>query len=85
MAQRKGGLIAGGGEVNSPMPGLIVEVMVNVGDEVIQGQTVVILESMKMQNELKAPRDGTVQSITCKAGQTVDKGNLLVTIACDDE
>lgn len=85
MAQRKGGLTAGTGEVNSPMPGLIVEVMVNVGDEVEQGQTVVILESMKMQNELKAPRDGTVQTINCEAGQSVEKGNLLINIVGEDE
>lgn len=85
MAQRKGSLMAGSGEVQSPMPGLIVEVMVNVGDEVTQGDTVVILESMKMQNELKAPRDGTVQTISCEAGQTVEKGTLLVIIAGEDE
>ncbi len=85
MAQRKGGLMTGSGEVASPMPGLIVEVLVNVGDEVTQGQTVVILESMKMQNELKAPRDGIVQKIACEAGQTVDKGNLLINIEGDDE
>lgn len=85
MAQRKGGLISGSGEIASPMPGLIVEVLVNIGDEVTQGQTVVILESMKMQNELKAPRDGIVQKISCEAGQTVDKGNLLINIEGDDE
>lgn len=85
MAQRKGGLIAGSGEIASPMPGLIVEVLVKIGDEVTQGQTVVILESMKMQNELKAPRNGIVQKINCEAGQTVDKGNLLITIEGDDE
>lgn len=85
MAQRKGGLTAGTGEVNSPMPGLIVEVLVNVGDEVTQGDTVVILESMKMQNELKAPRDGTVQTISCEAGQSVEKGNLLINIVGEDD
>lgn len=85
MAQRKGGLISGSGEIASPMPGLIVEVLVNIGDEVTQGQTVVILESMKMQNELKAPRDGIVQKISCEAGQTVDKGNLLINIEGDEE
>lgn len=85
MAQRKGGLTAGSGEVNSPMPGLIVEVMVNVDDEVTQGQTVVILESMKMQNELKAPCDGTVTAVNCEAGQSVEKGNLLVNITGEEE
>ena len=59
--------------------------MVNVGDEVTQGQTVVILESMKMQNELKAPLDGTVKQISCEAGQTVDKGDLLLNIVGEEE
>lgn len=85
MAQRKGGLIMDSGEVHSPMPGLIVDVLVQVGDEVAQGDTVVILESMKMQNELKAPRDGTVQTVNCAQGDTVEKGNLLVNIIEDDE
>lgn len=85
MAQRKGGLTIGSGEVNSPMPGLIVEVLVNVGDKVTQGDTVVILESMKMQNELKAPRDGTVQTVNAEAGQSVEKGNLLINIVEDEE
>jgi len=85
MAQRKGGLMAGSGEVHSPMPGLIVDVLVSTGDEVTQGQTVVILESMKMQNELKAPRDGVVGTVSCKAGQTVEKGSLLINITGDDE
>ena len=85
MAQRKGSLTAGSGEVHSPMPGLIVEVMVKIGDEVAQGDTVVILESMKMQNELKAPRDGKIQTISCQAGQTVEKGTLLIIIAGEDD
>jgi len=78
MAQRRGGLGGGSGEVNSPMPGLIVAVPVAEGQEVSQGETVVILESMKMQNELKAPIDGVVVSVKVEAGQTVDKNALLV-------
>lgn len=85
MAQRKGGLGAGSGEVNAPMPGLIVEVLVEEGDVVAEGQTVVILESMKMQNELKSPIAGTVQTVTCNAQETVDKNALLVNIASDEE
>ena len=50
-----------------------------------KGQTVVILESMKMQNELKAPRAGSVQAIHCKAGDSVDKNALLVVISDADE
>lgn len=80
MMNRKGGLTLDSGDVNSPMPGLIVEVTVNEGDTVTQGQTVVILESMKMQNELKAPRDGVVQSVSVSQGQSVEKNALLLSI-----
>jgi biotin carboxyl carrier protein len=80
MAQRKGGLGAGSGEVHAPMPGLIVDILVKTGDVVEQGQTVIILESMKMQNELKAPRQGKIGSVSVHPKQTVDKGTLLLTI-----
>jgi len=80
MAMRKGGLGGGSGEVPSPMPGLIVTVPVAVGDVVTQGQTVVILESMKMQNELKSPIDGTVSEILVEAGQSVEKNAMLIVI-----
>lgn len=80
MAQRRGGLGGGSGEIISPMPGLIVKVPVTVGQEVAQGETVVILESMKMQNELKSPVSGIIESVQCESGQTVDKGALLIVI-----
>ncbi|MCC7513051.1 MAG: biotin/lipoyl-binding protein, partial [Anaerolineae bacterium] len=71
---------AGGGVVESgeyhlkaPMPGLIVAIPVNEGDPVKKGQTLVILESMKMQNELKSPKDGTVGRIRVKQGETVEQ------------
>ncbi len=80
MATRKGGLGVDSGEVPSPMPGLIVKVNVEVGQSVTQGETVVILESMKMQNELKAPREGVVQAIHVSDGQTVEKNTLLIVI-----
>lgn len=85
MLNRKGGLQLGSGEVHAPMPGLIVEVTVEVGAEVTEGETVVVLESMKMQNELKAPRAGVVQTINCAAGDTVNKNDLLVIVVGDDE
>lgn len=84
MANRKGGLRFDTGEVHSPMPGLIVQVTVAVGDVVAEGQTVVILESMKMQNELKAPRAGKVEQVLIAQGQTVEKGALLVVIGDAD-
>jgi biotin carboxyl carrier protein len=80
MANRRGGFKAASGELHSPMPGLIVQINVKPGDAVTEGQTIVILESMKMQNELKAPRSGTVENILVAQGQTVDKGALLVNI-----
>ncbi|GAB4310359.1 MAG: acetyl-CoA carboxylase biotin carboxyl carrier protein subunit [Phototrophicales bacterium] len=85
MAMRKGGLGGGSGEVHAPMPGLIVAVPVEIGQEIQQGQTVVILESMKMQNELKSPIDGVVQAINVTAGQTVDKNAILVVISPPSE
>lgn len=80
MANRKGNTKANSGEVHSPMPGLIVLVTVQLGDLVTEGQTVVILESMKMQNELKAPRAGVVEQVHTVQGKTVEKGALLLHI-----
>jgi biotin carboxyl carrier protein len=78
-----GGTIADSGEFNlkSPMPGLIVSVAVEQGQQVEKGAVLVILESMKMQNELKAPRAGTVARIKVKAGETVEQKQSLVTIS----
>jgi len=72
-----------GGEVSvrAPMPGLIVRVPVSEGEPVSKGQTVAILESMKMENELKSPRDGTVHHIHARAGENVEQNKVLVTIA----
>jgi biotin carboxyl carrier protein len=58
--------------VSSPMPGLLVKIMVTVGDEVKQGATLAIVEAMKMQNELRAPRDGTIEQINNKEGDQVE-------------
>jgi biotin carboxyl carrier protein len=82
MAERSGGLANDSGEmsIKAPMPGLIVAVQVEVGQSVQAGQTILILESMKMQNELKVPRDGVVQHINVAAGQSVEQNKILVTI-----
>ncbi len=80
MMQRRGAPASGSGEVHAPMPGLIVEVTTQQGAAVSQGDTLVILESMKMQNELKSPTDGLVSAIHIEAGQAVDKNDLLVEI-----
>ncbi len=65
--------------VQSPMPGKVVKVLCAVGDEVKSGQGVVVVEAMKMENELKAPRDGKVKSIAVKEGQAVEAGQTLAT------
>ena len=80
MMQRRGAQSSGSGEVQAPMPGLIVEVIKQQGAAVSQGETLIILESMKMQNELKSPTDGVVGAVHVEAGQAVDKNDLLVEI-----
>ncbi|MCY3935278.1 MAG: acetyl-CoA carboxylase biotin carboxyl carrier protein subunit [Anaerolineaceae bacterium] len=80
MDQRKGVRQAASGEVKSPMPGLIVSIPVNVEQEVHSGDTLIVLESMKMQNELKSPIQGVVRALHCQEGDTVEKGALLVAI-----
>ncbi|MCY4537399.1 MAG: acetyl-CoA carboxylase biotin carboxyl carrier protein subunit [Chloroflexi bacterium] len=85
LVQRRGGLKITSGEVLAPMPGLIVIVTVEVGQTLAQGDTVVILESMKMQNELKTPVAGVVTAIHVEASQAVDKGDILVEIGPSSE
>lgn len=71
---------AGATAVNAPMPGNINAVNVTVGQAVKKGDNLVILEAMKMENEIKAPADGTVASIAVTKGQTVNTGDLLVSL-----
>lgn len=71
-ATGRGTAIPTGDSVSSPMPGLIVEIPVAVGTRVTEGTTLAIVEAMKMQNELRAPRDGTVKKINYKQGEQVD-------------
>lgn len=74
--------IAAPGEValKAPMPGLVRGVMVNVGDSVTAKQGVVILEAMKMENELRAPRAGTIKEMRVKPGDKVEQGQVLLVI-----
>ncbi len=71
---------AGNGNLTAPMPGTIVKVLVNKGDQVEAGQPLIILEAMKMENKINASATGTVTSIAVSPGQTVDTGQLLLTI-----
>jgi biotin carboxyl carrier protein len=64
----------------APMPGLVLRVEVEVGQTVKAGQGVVVVEAMKMENELKAPADGVVASVAVRAGQTVEKGATLLVL-----
>ena len=73
---------AGAGEkVPSPLPGVIIEISVKEGQQVKQGQKVVILEAMKMENEIPAPKDGTITEIHVHKGDTLQEGDPVVTIA----
>jgi biotin carboxyl carrier protein len=77
-----GGGVAEGGEfhLKAPMPGLVVAVYVEEGQTVKKGQVILILESMKMQNELKAPKDGVMGRIRVKAGESVEQKQTLLSI-----
>jgi len=78
---------AGGGvledgefHLKAPMPGMIVAIPVSEGDTVQKGQVLLILESMKMQNELKSPKDGIIHRIRIKVGETVDQKQALLSV-----
>lgn len=77
-----GGGVSEGGEyhLKAPMPGLIVVIPVEEGQEVKKGQVLLILESMKMQNELKSPRDGKVHRIKVKVGESVEQKQTLLSV-----
>ncbi len=67
-------------EVKISMPGKVVAVRVENGSQVKEGQPILILEAMKMQNEIRAPRDGRITNLNVKAGDTVETGTILFTL-----
>ncbi|MEE1317114.1 MAG: biotin/lipoyl-containing protein, partial [Prevotella sp.] len=71
----------GGANIEAPLPGTIVDIKVNVGDKVKSGDTVVILEAMKMQNNIETDIDGEVTAVLVRQGDSVMEGTALVTIA----
>ena len=75
------GAAAGGTKVTTPLPGTILDVFVNVGDQVKSGQTVVLLEAMKMENNIEADTEGTVTSINVRKGDSVLEGDTLIVIS----
>ena len=72
---------AGGTKVATPLPGTILDVFVNVGDQVKAGQRVVLLEAMKMENNIEADTDGTVTSVNVRKGDSVLEGDTLIVIS----
>lgn len=72
--------VASARTITAPMPGLVVRVEVEVGQAVRAGEGVVVVEAMKMENELKAPGDGVVVSIEVSAGEIVEKGAVLLVL-----
>jgi biotin carboxyl carrier protein len=68
---------ASGEKVTAPMPGIILEIKKNSGDTVKKGETILLLEAMKMENEIIAPRDGVIVQITTAKGANVETGAVL--------
>ena len=68
-------------DIKAPMPGLVLKVLVNEGQEFKKGDNLLVLEAMKMENILKAPVDGVVKSIKIKPGDKVDKNEVLLNLA----
>ena len=73
----------GSASIAAAMPGKIVRILVKVGDEVTAGQGIVVVEAMKMQNELKAPRDGRVTAIEVRENDSVNAGAVIATIVSE--
>ena len=65
-------------KISAPMPGLILEINIKIGDEVKENDPLLILEAMKMENVISSPREGIIKSITVKKGDAVEKSQLLV-------
>ncbi|MCK5125902.1 MAG: hypothetical protein KAR42_06570 [candidate division Zixibacteria bacterium] len=67
--------------VIAPMPGLIIQINCSEGDEVAQNQPILVMEAMKMENDIKSPKTGTIKSIAVALGDSVDKGQVLIEFA----
>jgi biotin carboxyl carrier protein len=71
---------AGAVKVNAPMPGKILGIKTQVGAAVKKGDVIIILEAMKMENEIVAPQDGTIASVNVSVGASVESGEVMVTL-----
>ncbi|MDQ4120805.1 MAG: hypothetical protein M3209_05095 [Acidobacteriota bacterium] len=79
-AQDIGGAAEGTAQIITQMPGKVVRVVAEVGQEVKIGDPIIVVEAMKMQNEMKSPKDGTVKEIRAETGATVNAGDVLAVI-----
>ncbi len=81
--RNRGGSVEAEGrqQVLAPMPGKIVRVLVSVGDSVRAGQGLLVVEAMKMQNEIRAPKSGTIDRVRVVEGQTVNAGEVVVIVS----
>ena len=70
----------GGAGIKSPLPGVVLDIKVKVGDTVTKGQTVAILEAMKMENNINADREGQVVAINVEKGQSIAEGTDIITL-----
>lgn len=72
-------------EVEAPMPGKVLQIMVEEGSQINRGDPLIILEAMKMENEIRAVTDGKISSIACRPGTSVEKHQTLITIDLHDD
>jgi len=83
-ASTKVDVVAGSGSgkpIKSPLPGIILSIKINVGDTVKKGQTILVMEAMKMENNIAAESDGKISAIKVKEGQAVLQGDILIEIS----
>ena len=82
LTANKGAAAGTGGprQVKAPMPGRVVRVLAALGDEVVEGQGLIVIEAMKMQNELRSPRQGRVSRLSAEIGATVVAGEVLIVV-----
>ena len=70
--------VAGAEDITAPMPGSILDIKVKTGDQVKKGQVLLVLEAMKMENEIVSPRDGKVVSVQATKGEAVNPGDVMI-------
>lgn len=73
--------VAGAESIDAPMPGTILDIKVKAGDSVKNGDVLVILEAMKMENEIVAPRDGVIAAVCVTKGEAVNSGSALISLS----